>query len=95
MPFASAWNRRPNSRAAEVARHEVEMERRNAEREAERARLRKERAERRWKRVSGQRATPPKPPVSDEERMRVLRMVEEGKIAPEQAAELLAALEGR
>ena len=87
--------RRAASRAAEVARHEVEMERRQAERQAERARLRKERAERRWKRVSGQRAAPPKPPVSDEERMRVLRMVEEGKIAPEQAAELLAALEGR
>jgi hypothetical protein len=87
--------RRAASRAAEAARHEVEVERRRAEREAERARLRKERAERRWKRVSGRRPAPPKPQVSDEERMRVLRMVEEGKIAPEQAADLLAALEGR
>ena len=34
-------------------------------------------------------------PATDEERMRVLRMVEEGKITPEQAAELLAAVEGR
>jgi len=33
--------------------------------------------------------------MSDEERMRVLRLVEEGKISPDQAADLLAAMEGR
>lgn len=67
--------------------------RRKAEQAAERARLRAERAERRWRRVSGRR--PPRPPATDEERMRVLRLVEEGKVTPEQAADLLAALEGR
>jgi hypothetical protein len=69
--------------------------RRTAEREAERARMRAERAERRWRRASGQKARPKREPATDEERMRVLSMVEEGKITPEQAAELLAALEGR
>jgi vacuolar-type H+-ATPase subunit E/Vma4 len=74
----------------------AEQARQKAERAAERARLRAERAERRWQRVSGQRSRPsPSETVSDEERMRVLRLVEEGKITPEQASELLAALEGR
>ena len=42
-------------------------------------------------------ATPPMPPsvpVSDEERMVVLRMVEQGKISVAEAEKLLAALEG-
>ena len=86
-------------RAAEQARQETERAteraRRQAEREAERARLRTERAERRWQRASGQRPRPKREPATDEERMRVLRLVEEGKVAPEQAADLLAALEGR
>jgi hypothetical protein len=70
--------------------------RRVAEREAERARMRAERAERRWRRASGRKERRPRrEPATDEERMRVLRMVEEGKLTPEQAAELLAALEGR
>jgi hypothetical protein len=79
---------RRTERAAERAR-------RTAEREAERARLRAERAERRWRRASGRKPRPKREPATDEERMRVLRMVEEGKVTPEQAAELLAALEGR
>ena len=66
-----------------------------AEREAERARMRAERAERRWRRASGKKSRSKREPASDEERMRVLRMVEEGKVTPEQAAELLAVLEGR
>jgi len=69
--------------------------RRKAEREAERARLRAERAERRWQRASGQRPRPKRESATDEERMRVLRLVEEGKVTPEQAADLLAALNGR
>ncbi len=74
----------------------AERTRRVAEREAERARMRAERAERRWRRASGRKKHHPKrEPATDEERMRVLHMVEEGKITPEQAAELLAALEGR
>jgi hypothetical protein len=67
---------------------------RAADREAERARLRAERAERRWRRASGRRR-PRQEPATDEERMRVLRLVEEGRVTPEQAADLLAALEGR
>ena len=82
---------RATERVTEKARHQ-------AERAAEHARMRTERAERRWQRVSGK-PRPPKPPkppkLSDDERLRVLKMVEEGKISPEQAAELLAALEGR
>ena len=69
--------------------------RRAAEREAERARLRAERAERRWQRVSGQKPRPRQEETTDEERMRVLRLVEGGKLTPEQAADLLAALEGQ
>mgnify|MGYP003383801076 CR=1 FL=1 len=40
---------------------------------------------------------PPKPkraPATDEERMMILRMVEQGKISVEQAEKLLAALTG-
>jgi hypothetical protein len=84
----SAEVRRRVERVAEKAR-------RSAEREAERARLRAERAERRWRRASGHRARPRRTPATDEERMRVLRLVEEGKVTPEQAADLLSALEGR
>lgn len=72
----------------------TERVRRKAEHAAERARMRAERAERRWQRVSGRRA-PTREEVTGEERLRVLRMVEEGKITPEQASELLSALEGR
>jgi hypothetical protein len=37
---------------------------------------------------------PPAPPVSSDERMIVLRMVQEGKISPDEAARLLEAMEG-
>ncbi|MGD2176648.1 MAG: hypothetical protein PVG71_02385 [Anaerolineae bacterium] len=73
----------------------TERARRKAEQAAERARMRAEHAERRWQRASGQRPTPRKQEATDEERLRVLRMVEEGKITPEQASELLGAIEGR
>ena len=90
---------RAAGRAGERARREVERAteraRREAEQEAERARLRAERAERRWRRVSGRRPRPKQEPATDEERMRVLQLVEEGKITTKQAADLLAALEGR
>ncbi len=69
--------------------------RRKAEQEAERARLRAERAERRWQRAGGRKPRPEQEPATDEEHMRVLRLVEEGKITPKQASDLLAALEGR
>jgi hypothetical protein len=37
---------------------------------------------------------PPVPPVTTDERMMVLRMVQEGKISPDEAARLLEAMEG-
>ncbi len=76
----------------------AEQTRRKAERAAERARLRAEKAERRWQRASGQKprsSQSRKGVTTDEEWLRVLRMVEEGKVTPEQASELLAALEGQ
>jgi hypothetical protein len=86
---------RAREQALRTAGRAAERARQTAEREAERARLRAERAERRWQRASGQRPRSKRAPVTDEERMRVLRMVETGKLSPEQAADLLAALEGR
>lgn len=77
--------------AGEAARREAER----ARREAERARMQAERAERRWQRASGRRPEPPRTAATETEILRVLRLVEEGKLTPEQAAELLAALEGR
>ncbi len=53
-----------------------------------------ERAERRWQRASGRRPEPTRT-AAEAEILRVLRLVEEGKITPEQAADLIAALEGR
>jgi hypothetical protein len=38
--------------------------------------------------------TPPADPVSDEERMAILKMLQEKKITAEEAEKLLAALEG-
>jgi hypothetical protein len=91
--------RRQMEQAAEKTRRKAEQAaeraRQTAEREAEKARLRAERAERRWQRASGRKPRPKRAPATDEERMRVLRLVEEAKITPEQAADLLAALEGR
>ena len=91
--------RRAAERATERVRRRVEREgervRQKAEQDAERSRMWAERAERRWQRASGERPRPKPEPVTDEERMRILRMVEEGKITPQQAADLLAAMEGR
>jgi hypothetical protein len=86
---------RAKEQALRKTEHAAEKARQAAEREAERARMRAERAERRWRRASGRKPRPKRQPATDEERMRVLKMVEEAKITPEQAAELLAALEGR
>mgnify|MGYP001156266321 CR=1 FL=1 len=86
---------RATEKALRKAGQAAGQARRKAEQEAERARLRAERAERRWQRASGQRSRPRQEPATSEEQLRVLRMVEEGKVTPEQAADLLAALEGR
>ncbi len=77
--------------AGETARREAER----ARREAERARMQAERAERRWQRASGRRPEPARTAATEAEILRVLRLVEEGKLTPEQAADLIAALEGR
>jgi len=89
------WTERAGERERRAAEAAARQARRQAEQEAERARLRAERAERRWRRASGRHARPRRAPVTEEERMRVLHMVEEGRITPEQAAELLDALEGQ
>jgi hypothetical protein len=68
--------------------------RRTAERAAERARMRAEQAERRWQRASGRRPAADRQAATDEERLRVLRLVEQGKITPDQASALLEAIEG-
>ena len=81
-----------SARAAERAAEEV---RRAAEREAQKARMRAERSQRSWERASGQKSRPRPEPVGEEEQLRVLRMVEQGKLTPEQAADLLAAMKGR
>lgn len=85
---------RATERARRAAERAAEQARRKAEREAERARMRAERAERRWRRASGREPRPEREGATDEERLRVLRLVEEGEITPEQASELLDALEG-
>ncbi len=82
-------------RALRKAERAAEKMRRAAEREAERSRLRAERAERRWQRASGRKPRSRREPVTSEEQLRVLRLVEEGKVTPEEAADLLAALGGR
>jgi hypothetical protein len=56
--------------------------------------MRAERAQRRWERASGQKSRSRGQPVSPEEQLRVLRMVENGKLTPDQAADLLEALSG-
>lgn len=47
-----------------------------------------------WRAAPGRRSGSPGPAVSDEERLAVLRLVEQGKISVEEAERLLAALEG-
>ncbi|HSD82346.1 MAG TPA: DUF4097 family beta strand repeat-containing protein [Anaerolineae bacterium] len=74
----------------------------HAEKAAERAARSAERAKRRAEHAAGAwsfsigRNPPPPPsePVSDQERLMILKMVEEGKITADQAAQLLSALEG-
>lgn len=82
-------------REAERTRREAAREAERARREAERARMQAERAERRWQRASGRRPEPARTAATEAEILRVLRLVEEGKLTPEQAADLIAALEGR
>jgi hypothetical protein len=91
---------------SQMARMQRDMEQRfgkmdkHAAKAAERANRRAERAAGSWSFSFGRPPFPPTPPapssqpVSDQERLMILKMVEEGKINVDQAAELLAALEG-
>ncbi len=68
-----------------------------AARSAERAKRRAERAAGSWGFTVGRPPAPPAAPaepVTDQERLMILKMVEEGKITADQAAQLLSALEG-
>lgn len=88
------------------AERHAEAALRRAERHAEAAERRAAAGARRWGRFqtahvahpfAGDRSPRPTPPaeaVSDEERMTILRMVEQGKITVAEAEKLLAALEG-
>jgi hypothetical protein len=77
----------------------VEKAAERAKRSAERAKRRAERAAETWGTFfsPGRPPSPPAPPdepVSDQERLMVLKMVEEGKLSVEEASKLLAAMEG-
>jgi hypothetical protein len=93
-----------------IARREAERARRHAEREMARAQRQWEKAQRKAERAQhkkggpwpfawggGHSAQPPagrRQPVSEEERMTVLKMLAEGKISAAEAETLLQALEG-
>lgn len=89
---------------SEMSRMQQQLEERfgnqadRARRSAERSKRRAERAAGSWGAFFGSaRPTPPPPPaepVTDRERMAILKMVEEKKITADEAAKLLAALEG-
>jgi hypothetical protein len=90
--------KRAAERVERQAEDVAERARRSAERAAERARIRAQHAERRWQRASGQRSSEqtaaPETPADNlkEERLSILRMVEDGKITSDEAAKLLSAL---
>ncbi len=92
------------ARQAEKAKEHAERIRRRAEKRADRLQKAAERRTKShpkgWAFWGGTPEPPPPPPpapepVSDEERLTVLRMLEEGKISVEEAERLLAALEGQ
>jgi hypothetical protein len=80
-------------RAEERANRHTERMQRHAERQAKRAERRAEKMLRFSKRQREQEIQ--NDPVSNEERLMILRMVEEGKLTIEEAEKLLSALEGR
>lgn len=98
MEQARVKNERASVRAQEkMRRAQIKMERkleatrRRSEMRAKSA-SRKGRTKGSW---SVKIPTPPTDPVSEEERMMILRMLEQKKISPEEAEELLTALEGQ
>ncbi len=85
-------------RAQEKLERKVEEARRRSEAKARAAERRAQGRRRTWSfQFSGGPTPPPPPkdPVSDEERLLILRMLEQKKISLEEADALLAALEGR
>lgn len=83
--------------AQERMQRKLEAARRRAEAKA-RAAERAARDRRKRPTVFSWSSTPPPPqpePISDEERLMILQMLEQGKITPEEAEQLLAALEGK
>ncbi len=91
-------SRGPDVEISDRIRRTVEKATQRAERKLRRAQGSLYRTEgSRWKYNSGFDAPPaaqPGEPVSEEERMKVLRMLQEKKITPEEAEKLLSALEG-
>jgi hypothetical protein len=92
-----------SEKVARRAQEAAERARRQAQRAAERAQARAERAARkhehrghavRWSWSPPQPSKPPAEPVSDTERMAILKMVADKKITADEASRLLAALEG-
>jgi hypothetical protein len=98
MEKVSEKAKRAAERVERQAEKVAERARRQAEHVAVRAQMRAQQAERRWQRASGRRSTEAPPgqqaTVDDrkEERLRILRMVEDGKITSDEAAKLLTAL---
>ena len=92
-------------RKQEAAQRKVEAAQRKAERVAERVAERTGRTRRGWGFTIGapmppRPAAPPRPPapsepISDQERLTILRLLEQGKISAGDAEKLLAALEGK
>jgi hypothetical protein len=101
---ARASNERATAQAQERMRRTQEKLERKLEAARRRSEMKAQAAERRAQ-FHGRRSwnvewpttppAPPKEPVSDEERLMILRMLEQKKITLEEAEELLSALEGK
>jgi hypothetical protein len=99
--------REASERANRRAQEKIRRSQEKMQRKLEAARLRAERKaraaeraarDRRRRPESPERPVPPSrvsDPVSDEERLMILQMLEQGKVTPEEAEQLLAALEGK
>lgn len=99
--------REASERANRRAQEKIRRSQEKMKRKLEAARLRAERNARAAERAARDRRRRPEPlerpvppkrvsePVSDEERLMILQLLEQGKVTPEEAEQLLAALEGK
>lgn len=99
--------REASERANRRAQEKIRRAQEKMQRKLEAARLRAERKTRAAERAARDRRRRPEPPerpvppkrvsdpVSDEERLMILQLLEQGKVTPEEAEQLLAALEGK